>query len=107
LTSIPFEDNATNRKFTDAISYAFKQKVDLSKLEMPALLNYWRHFNLVSWIPEEKEEKKLTFVFSILFSMCLLLKKLFVGGCNSKSIKGATNWHCSKALHVSGTSTSL
>lgn len=38
----------TNCKFTDAVLYAFAQKVDLSKLEMPALMKYWRHFNLVS-----------------------------------------------------------
>ncbi|KAG7592261.1 Histone deacetylase complex subunit SAP30 Sin3 binding domain [Arabidopsis thaliana x Arabidopsis arenosa] len=37
-------------------------KVDLSKLEMPALLNYWRHFNLVDAIPNPSKEQLIDIV---------------------------------------------
>ncbi|CAH8391047.1 unnamed protein product [Eruca vesicaria subsp. sativa] len=37
-------------------------KVDLSKLEMPALLKYWRHFNLVDAIPNPSKEQLIDIV---------------------------------------------
>lgn len=37
-------------------------KVDLSKLEMPALLKYWRHFNLVDAIPNPSKEQLVDIV---------------------------------------------
>ncbi|CAA7013609.1 unnamed protein product [Microthlaspi erraticum] len=37
-------------------------KVDLSKLEMPALLKYWRHFNLVDAIPNPTREQLIDIV---------------------------------------------
>ncbi|KAF8114361.1 hypothetical protein N665_0039s0121 [Sinapis alba] len=37
-------------------------KVDLSKLDMPALLKYWRHFNLVDAIPNPSKEQLIDFV---------------------------------------------
>ncbi|EOA35578.1 hypothetical protein CARUB_v10020787mg [Capsella rubella] len=33
------------------------QKVDLSKLDMPALLRYWRHYNLVDALPNPTKEQ--------------------------------------------------
>ncbi|KAL1207811.1 hypothetical protein V5N11_013983 [Cardamine amara subsp. amara] len=37
-------------------------KVDLSKLEMPALMKYWRHFNLVDAIPNPSKEQLIDIV---------------------------------------------
>ncbi|XP_010477141.1 PREDICTED: uncharacterized protein LOC104776047 isoform X1 [Camelina sativa] len=37
-------------------------KVDLSKLEMPALLKYWQHFNLVDAIPNPSKEQLIDIV---------------------------------------------
>ncbi|KAF8046069.1 hypothetical protein N665_4044s0001 [Sinapis alba] len=37
-------------------------KVDLSKLQMPALLKYWRHFNLVDAIPNPSKEQLVDIV---------------------------------------------
>ncbi|KFK44068.1 hypothetical protein AALP_AA1G211900 [Arabis alpina] len=37
-------------------------KVDLSKLEMSALLKYWRHFNLVDAIPNPSKEQLIDIV---------------------------------------------
>ncbi|RID58037.1 hypothetical protein BRARA_F01365 [Brassica rapa] len=36
--------------------------VDLSKLEMPALLKYWQHFNLVDAIPNPSKEQLIDIV---------------------------------------------
>ncbi|VVA95319.1 unnamed protein product [Arabis nemorensis] len=37
-------------------------KVDLSKLDMPALLRYWRHFNLVDAFPNPSKEQLIDIV---------------------------------------------
>ncbi|CAN8304736.1 unnamed protein product [Cochlearia groenlandica] len=37
-------------------------KVDLSKLDMPTLLKYWRHFNLVDAIPNPSREQLIDIV---------------------------------------------
>ena len=78
------------------------QKVDLTKLDMAALLRYWRHFNLVS-------SKETILCYWLLWKrvFCFLQQvihwSLFrIGGCSSESHKGATNWHYSETLHVSG-----
>ncbi|CAN8234710.1 unnamed protein product [Cochlearia groenlandica] len=45
-------------------SFALREnnKVDLSKLDMPALLRYWRHFNLVEALPNPTKEQLIDIV---------------------------------------------